>query len=601
MTPMTGFAKHIKPAILLLLLLSIPTCSLLYAQKNGYDTLLNGNGIQKADRLYEWFHVHIRQYDSAHAMQAIDSLRLFSEKANDPMGLAAAAFFRGQYTALRLNHDSLGIRYMEQGIDIAEQHQQTLAAALFRHHLGYYYFFNQKAYATALSYMLRANYTFQETGYDQIPNQGYQLYQLAFVYYHLRNYHEALKYLQTALRYPIYRSVIEIYILHTTGQCFRELYQADSAHHYFLLAHNKALAVKDTAWIGITAGAIGDLYLHSQQYAAAQPFIQDYYTYSVLAKDSACIAEALTSLADIGIAANRHQQVMPLLQQATVIYQARARGGNIQVEDYPRQEYLYNTLARAWEGEGNTSQSLYYRKLADGIRDSLDRRARLSNNTAIQLQLQAEQYNNGIQLLEKEKRTTWLKLYFSIAVIVFMAVIFLLVYNRQLLKRKKDKALQEKTEAILQFERKRAETDLQYARAMLANYTENLRQKTELLDKVQAEIQLVREHQGISLEEEELLLQKLNDASILTEPDWQEFRELFEKVHAGFFVKLKEAYPNLTPAETRLCALTKLKLDTKEMAAMLGVSTDTIKKTRQRLRKKISLPEDSSLESVVDF
>ncbi len=56
--------------------------------------------------------------------------------------------------------------------------------------------------------------------------------------------------------------------------------------------------------------------------------------------------------------------------------------------------------------------------------------------------------------------------------------------------------------------------------------------------------------------------------------------------------------PDLSAADTRLIALTKLQLPPKDMAAMLGVSYDAIKKARQRLRKKINLPEEGSLDEL---
>ena len=59
--------------------------------------------------------------------------------------------------------------------------------------------------------------------------------------------------------------------------------------------------------------------------------------------------------------------------------------------------------------------------------------------------------------------------------------------------------------------------------------------------------------------------------------------------------------PDLSPADTRLIALTKLQLSQKEMAAMLGVGYDAIRKARQRLRQKISLPEEGSLDDVVEM
>ena len=85
----------------------------------------------------------------------------------------------------------------------------------------------------------------------------------------------------------------------------------------------------------------------------------------------------------------------------------------------------------------------------------------------------------------------------------------------------------------------------------------------------------------------------------LTEDDWNEFRNLFEKVQVGFFDKLKQRFPDLTPSEQRLLALMKLKLSKREMAGMLGIAPDSIKKTRQRIRKKINVPDDAALEEMV--
>ena len=88
-------------------------------------------------------------------------------------------------------------------------------------------------------------------------------------------------------------------------------------------------------------------------------------------------------------------------------------------------------------------------------------------------------------------------------------------------------------------------------------------------------------------------------ATILTEDDWKKFRQLFEKVYPGFFIHLKESIPDLSATDTRLLALTKLKLPSKDMASMLGVSYDAVKKAKQRLRKKINLPDEEDLEDLV--
>jgi DNA-directed RNA polymerase specialized sigma24 family protein len=95
-------------------------------------------------------------------------------------------------------------------------------------------------------------------------------------------------------------------------------------------------------------------------------------------------------------------------------------------------------------------------------------------------------------------------------------------------------------------------------------------------------------------------LQQLRHSTILTDSDWEYFRDLFEKAHPGFLQRLKEKIPGLTPAETRFIVLSKLELSGKEMAAMLGIGTDAIRQLRSRVKKKLNLQEESSLDDIVN-
>ncbi|MEK7256792.1 MAG: transcriptional regulator, partial [Bacteroidota bacterium] len=86
---------------------------------------------------------------------------------------------------------------------------------------------------------------------------------------------------------------------------------------------------------------------------------------------------------------------------------------------------------------------------------------------------------------------------------------------------------------------------------------------------------------------------------ILTDADWASFKAYFEKAHPGFLQRLRSKHPSLTDAEERLFLFVKLNLTTKEIAAMLGISTPSVKKTRNRLRKKLELGEEVELEEYV--
>jgi len=72
----------------------------------------------------------------------------------------------------------------------------------------------------------------------------------------------------------------------------------------------------------------------------------------------------------------------------------------------------------------------------------------------------------------------------------------------------------------------------------------------------------------------------------------------FEQVHQHFFTRLKEACPDLSSAELKLCALIRLNLNMKESATILGISPTSVKTARYRLRKKLNLSQE---ESILDY
>jgi DNA-binding CsgD family transcriptional regulator len=71
---------------------------------------------------------------------------------------------------------------------------------------------------------------------------------------------------------------------------------------------------------------------------------------------------------------------------------------------------------------------------------------------------------------------------------------------------------------------------------------------------------------------------------------------LFEKTYSGFFTRLKEKANDITLAEQRMAALTRLHLTTRQKAAVLGISPNSVIKTKQRLRDRFDFETDLQVE-----
>ena len=94
-------------------------------------------------------------------------------------------------------------------------------------------------------------------------------------------------------------------------------------------------------------------------------------------------------------------------------------------------------------------------------------------------------------------------------------------------------------------------------------------------------------------------LQTCASRGILTDLHWREFLSKFNQAHPQFLDKLLTQNASLTKAETRLCCLTYLSLSDKEMAAILGVGTNSIRVTRNRVRKKLQIGTEHDLEQLL--
>ena len=83
--------------------------------------------------------------------------------------------------------------------------------------------------------------------------------------------------------------------------------------------------------------------------------------------------------------------------------------------------------------------------------------------------------------------------------------------------------------------------------------------------------------------------------------NWENMIISFEKIYPSFFTDLSNKYPSLTKNETKLCALLKLGLSTKEISSVTMQSQRAIEMARYRLRKKLDIDKNNNFQTVFNF
>ena len=79
------------------------------------------------------------------------------------------------------------------------------------------------------------------------------------------------------------------------------------------------------------------------------------------------------------------------------------------------------------------------------------------------------------------------------------------------------------------------------------------------------------------------------------ESEWEDFFTHFEEVNQGFIRNLKTKHPELTANDVRYLSYIYMNLTTKEIASLLNITVEACRKRKERIIKKMNLPEDINL------
>jgi DNA-binding CsgD family transcriptional regulator len=235
----------------------------------------------------------------------------------------------------------------------------------------------------------------------------------------------------------------------------------------------------------------------------------------------------------------------------------------------------------------NTDSFYRYSQLSTELADSLKHILYLSNSNIAQIRINNERNRFAIKALQSEKRSIIQKRNFLIAAVSFLAIIIIIILDRQ------KKILKYRQQLVLK-EKEKTDAEVLAAREQLNIFTQSLVEKTILLDKMQQQLS-----ETVLSREQQKIINDLTHHTILTEDDWTKFKSLFEHIYPGFFSKLRQKAKDITLAEQRMAALTRLHLTAKEMASMLGISPDSVHKTKHRLRQRLQISTENSMDEFI--
>ena len=414
-------------------------------------------------------------------------------------------------------------------------------------------------------------------------SSSYRCLLLGAVLYKTRDYRKAMYYTLASVQREVdtsaenKRLIISRY--NTVGACYQRMNIYDSAFIYFDIAMKLASEQKNTLWEAIISGNKGQIYFSQKNYNIAKHLLLYDYNISKASNELASAANSLQWVARINLAEGKNDSALIKVEEAQSLIWQRY---DLATPHYL--ENIYYTMADVYRSIGNKDSVLKYAELYSNIHDSIERSVADSRLEISRIKLDNLQNELAIKNLQKQKTAEEQKRNLVIVLIILASIIALLYINRLRLKHlhKEHLAKQEKAAAEAS------------AREQLDLLTQKIIEKTNLAEELQT--QLNSRSQAI---EQQQLAATISNLTILTEADWEKFKNLFEELYPGFFMNLQENVNDITLAELRMAALTRLHLSTNQIASILGISANSVYKTKQRLRNRLNLDPESNIEEVI--
>lgn len=266
--------------------------------------------------------------------------------------------------------------------------------------------------------------------------------------------------------------------------------------------------------------------------------------------------------------------------------------------DTIQQVRILNQLAYLSKIKQDFKQALAYTEGGNYIKTRLLTDDKNRSIERLRLQMETEKEVQAVQF-DYQRRSLWYLIGVLSLFLAFVTTLFYFIrlkHNNTLIER--ERALAEAIAQLRTQELEQATNKILQQEDEIKANQQQLLFKSQLI--YQLEISLAQKNETpIEQTHQPEVAPTFRGMRILTKDDWYQFKFLFDNYYPDFSLRLKARLPNLSEAELRLFLLIKTGFDNIEIADMLGVSPASVYKSRYRLRRKLGLNEEVSLDEFV--
>lgn len=439
-------------------------------------------------------------------------------------------------------------------------------------------FYEQAAYSQALINFYKANSLFRKQNREDLLAGN--LNKIGKTYFYNRQYNIALKTFQSALntyqKLNNRQGAADSYGF--IGQTYEKRNDHQQAFKYQMLALSEFKKIDNQTGIAKIYENLGSIYEDKLQLDSALK----YFTMALELNKTNKIPkiEIINNIGDVYRKTGKYKEAISYTLKAAKM----ARDSNEQYQ----LAAAYRDLSKVFDLEGRYDSAYHYSEAGRDIFLNIFSEDNKKQLSLLQTLFEIEQKDNAILQLEKDKQFNTVLTIAIVMIIILALCLAITVISRQRLK------------LILYASQKKALAgDLELRSKELTSHTLHLIQKNQLLEELRSKIEnMIKDDKRDQRKE---LKQVINLITINSnqEKNWADFRIVFERVHEDFFEQLKKQSSSLTASDLRLVALLKMNLSSADISTMLGISPDSLRISRYRLRKKLNLEEGENLSAFI--
>jgi tetratricopeptide (TPR) repeat protein len=501
-------------------------------------------------------------------------------------------------------------KHFKESLELRESLYDTLGVTNNLINIGNLFYLEGR-HADASEYFFQALRFADETGNKNLA--AIALMNMGNVLIAQRNFEKAAEYLQKSLQYhrAVNNRKEEANVLHNLGIVFFELNDLSAAKEYYLQA--KLIKEELSTDLSELVKIYNNLGLIAKREGNEGEALQFFYRVLDLSRQSAdkqSEAAALNNLGSIKMDQQSPEALNMILQSLEI---ARTMGlRKLELSNY-------DNLRRYHTRTGNFEKAYEYSMSYQMLNDSIYFDESAEKIIELQTRYDTDMKEKENQLLLADNRIRKQSQQFFLTTTIVFILLSLSLFWAFILKR--NSLLQNRQ--LLFKERELSDLKIRAIEAQNSHLHEMLFAEEEI-KKLQAQ---ALEQKKQELTSSAMLIANKNEAferlrhlaehikangsegsetarEIVAEIDrqtdfgiqWEQFKMHFESIHKDFFRNLNEKNKCLTQTDLQLCTYVKLNLSTKEISRLINIAPESVFKNRYRLRKKLNLPPDETLE-----